>query len=470
MRLRSSCYRGGAAALGLVAGAGVASAVFAFAGASSGVGSTTRQSGATPARLEVSHLPPLLRLTGERAELRYDIYCLRPDEEDVEGEAPCEAGGTVFVRAGSSGPFRAVPLELDPGASEGRYVARVPADIAASPEGFSYYALLEENATGTAVTVPAGGSSAPQRSLRLDRPITVALNSHRFGATRPATARVIQARWGEGPDEVGLEPGPSSQPIGGASFDVSSAGAVTLLDEAHRRLLQWRPGSGRPQRVPLAINGTIADLSVGEDGSVYVLETTSPDRGSPVLRHFAFDGRDMGHVRLRDRTSAQLRLGPEGPVALQYPSAQWMPIGRGGNELGPLAQAAGGKAGRPAAGGREVVVWHQVDEVRVAMVGARGVAQAWRVTSATPLGEVQLVEPYGAGLVVVLRVYEEGRDEFEVLVLDRRGLVRRFSLDSADWAETAPLSRFRLVGSSLYQLGSTAEGLFVDRYDLGVTR
>ena len=42
------------------------------------------------------------------------------------------------------------------------------------------------------------------------------------------------------------------------------------------------------------------------------------------------------------------------------------------------------------------------------------------------------------------------------------------SLDSADWAESAPLSRFRLLGSSLYQLGSTQEGLFVDRFDLEV--
>jgi hypothetical protein len=51
-------------------------------------------------------------------------------------------------------------------------------------------------------------------------------------------------------------------------------------------------------------------------------------------------------------------------------------------------------------------------------------------------------------------------------VLGNRGLVRTFSLDSADWAEAAPLSRFRLVGHFLYQLGSTPAGLFVDRFDL----
>jgi hypothetical protein len=32
-----------------------------------------------------------------------------------------------------------------------------------------------------------------------------------------------------------------------------------------------------------------------------------------------------------------------------------------------------------------------------------------------------------------------------------------------------PLSRFRLVGASLYELGSTGQAAFVDRYDLGVS-
>ena len=66
------------------------------------------------------------------------------------------------------------------------------------------------------------------------------------------------------------------------------------------------------------------------------------------------------------------------------------------------------------------------------------------------------------------RVFTDVRDEFVVLVLDRRGVVQRFALDSASWAETAPLSRFRLRGNSLYQLGSTPAGLFVDRFDLEV--
>jgi len=88
--------------------------------------------------------------------------------------------------------------------------------------------------------------------------------------------------------------------------------------------------------------------------------------------------------------------------------------------------------------------------------------------SSPQLGEVQLAEPLGDRLVVVVRVYDEHSDEFRVLDLDRRGLVREFAVESADWAETAPLSRFRLIGGSLYQLGSNPSGVFVDRYNLEV--
>jgi len=108
--------------------------------------------------------------------------------------------------------------------------------------------------------------------------------------------------------------------------------------------------------------------------------------------------------------------------------------------------------------------------VRAALVDAVGVRRSWRIRSATPLAEVQLAEPLGNRLVLVVRAYTDGADEFLVLVLDQRGALERFAVDSADWAETAPLSRFRLVGSSLYQLGSTPAGLFVDRFDLEVSR
>ena len=90
------------------------------------------------------------------------------------------------------------------------------------------------------------------------------------------------------------------------------------------------------------------------------------------------------------------------------------------------------------------------------------------MTSATPVAEVQLAEPLGKRLLLVVRLYTDRRDEFVALLLGPTGLVHKTSMNSADWAETAPLSRFHLMGSSLYQLGSTATGVFVDRYDFEV--
>ena len=82
----------------------------------------------------------------------------------------------------------------------------------------------------------------------------------------------------------------------------------------------------------------------------------------------------------------------------------------------------------------------------------------------------QLAQTLPSGrLLVVFSVYTETQHEYEAVVVDSSGaLVEQFSLPAAEWAQSMPLSRFRLVGSSLYELGSTEAGVFVDRYDLGV--
>jgi len=100
--------------------------------------------------------------------------------------------------------------------------------------------------------------------------------------------------------------------------------------------------------------------------------------------------------------------------------------------------------------------------------GSVGVSRCGGTTVETSLAGVRLSEPLGSHLVLVTRVSSDDRDQFVVLVLDRSGVRRTYALESAAWAETAPLGRFRLVGSSLFQLGSTSAGAFVDRFDLEV--
>lgn len=453
--------------LGLAGGA-IAGALVAGL---SGIAGPHRSIAASPVGapfIEATHVPVSLTVPGEPIALRYDVYCAGSDESIDEGS--CDATGSVFVRAGDTGAFEETPLVLDPNATEGRYVARVPDDIARSAEGFSYYATVQSVATGATTTEPAGGASAPQRSFPIGRSVDIHLGAHLFGATAAPDRRVAQAPWGDGPGEAGLERGQGLTPLGGSSFDVTTGGTVDVLDEAHRRILRWTDGATTPERVPVAVNGTLADLAVSTDGdSMYVLESTAEPGRSPLVREFSRDGRAKSSARIGERMASQVRMGPTGPVALEQPSGAWMPVMEGGEAVAPEDQRRRGRSGRPVAGGDDIVILRTENEIRTAIVGPRGVRRSWRVTSDTPIGEVQLAQPLGSRLVLVFRVYTETRSEFVALVLDERGVVRQLSLDPADWAETAPLAKFRVAGKWLYRLGSTSRGLFVDRFDLEVS-
>ena len=452
--------------LAAIAGALAGAVLGAGLAALTDTGAAQRNEAAPAPWIEAIHLPPLLTTADEQVELRYDAFCLVGDDVDE----PCDVQATVHVRRGDSGAFREIPVTEDRGSPDGRFVAPVPPALARSPAGFSYYAVLRDARTGATTTLPAGGAEAPQRSRPLDRPVAITLGAHRFGAARRASARVLAAPWGAEAGAVGLEPGRHVTPVGGSSFDVAADGAVHVLDQANRRVLRWRPGASAPDALSVAINGTIADLAIADGGTAYVLETTSAPGEPTVVRAFDARGAALGETPLVERGS-QLRLDRGGDaLVLQQPSGQWMSAFEAGRPASGARQKATGRSGRPFAAAEELVVLRGGDEIRIALVDGHGTRRSWRITSESPLAEVQLAEPVGRSVVLVVRVYSGAEDEFRVLVLDERGLVETFSVPSADWAETAPLSRFRVRGSSLYQLGSTADGLFVDRFDLEVGR
>src|SRR5205823_15045810 len=116
-------------------------------------------------------------------------------------------------------------------------------------------------------------------------------------------------------------------PNGVSSFDVEPDGVIDLLDEAHKRLLRFRGGVA--STLPLQTDGTIADLSVAGDGTIYVLESTGNGAATPALRSFTPTGTPLNSWFTAERTAAALRMGPDGPVALSYPSAEWMPTALG---------------------------------------------------------------------------------------------------------------------------------------------
>jgi len=419
--------------------------------------------------LQVTNLPPLLRTADDRLdELRYDVTCAAPE---TLPDLACDIAGTVFVRSGTTGSFQAIPLAVDPKSEVDRYVASLPADVASRP-AFSYYAVVHDNRTGETVTLPAGGAAAPQTSLLLTRPVTVSLGKHGFGTVDHAAARVASALWGDGPGRAGLEDGPQLEPIGASSFDVDATGTVRVLDEAHHQMLRFGAGHpNAPTALPLEVRGTIADLRANLDGGVDVLESVGAPGDTPVLHRFDASGRTTGSWHTAEKTATALRVGPGGPLVLEYPSGEWMPVGAtqtADSRTASASQLENASPGQRLADGRQIVAQREGSEARIALVDARGVTASWRIRSATPLAEIQLAEPFGSGVVVVLRTYSDTQDEFIALVLGTHGIERRLSIAPDDWAEAAPLARFRVVSSSLYHLGSTPTGMFVDRYDLEV--
>jgi len=445
--------------MGAVAGCAVASLLVAAVGATA---IAQRPDARARAVFDATHLPPLLRLPSEHVQLSYDVHCAREGVDDPE--SGCDVAGTVYLRIGPRDAFRPLRLELTSVDGLRRLTAAVPTDAIAAP-GFEYYAETEAAGTTDRIRVPAGGADAPHQSLLLASPTEVSLGVHAFGLVTPG-ARIVSAPWGDGPASVGLESGRNLSAVGASAFDVTADGTVSLLDEAHRRLLRWQSSAAGPARVPLSIDGRMADMSLDLDGSFYVLESVARPRQYPLVRHFDSTGRDLGAAETAEGGASQIRIGPKGPVVLEHPSHQWMRVADRGALLSSSDQRRNGRIGRPLRSGAEVVVLRRESDVLAALVSARGVERSWRVTSGTPLAEVQLAEPIGPRFVIVVRAYSDTASEFVVLVLDRRGVVRTFSTPTDEWAETTPLGRFRIADDRLYRLGSDAHGAFVTAYDL----
>jgi hypothetical protein len=414
--------------------------------------------------VDAVHTPPVLTGAGEPITLRYAIVCAPRDDGD-----PCDGSGSVFVRRGQSGPFQQLALRRGEDSRDGRYFVDLPREIASWPAGFSYYAILRDGGNGTRITVPAGGAAAPQRSVPLRDATEVTIGAHAFGRDRAPDERVVGAAWGSEVGEAGLVGSRELGFVGPSSFDVAADGSVVVLDQVNARAERWSGGGVKATTVE--VGGGLADFALEPGGAMDVLEPPNRLNPASVLRSFRADGTFLWAQRLSDRTWAKLAIGQAGPVVQQQPSEQWLPVAEHGAPLGREAQGEHGRPGQPFANGHEVVVQRVGSaELRLAELVSNAAVRSWRITSATPLGEVQLAEPRGDRLVVVAKTYTDDRSEYVVLVLGRSGVVDSFAVESLEWAESAPLARFRLAGSSLYRLGSTHAGLFVDRFDLEVSR
>ena len=148
--------------------AGIAAGVIGGVALTSGQAAVPPAPARAPALIDATHVPPALTLPGEPVQLRYGLVCTPRDDG-----LPCDGSGKVYVRPGAAGPFRSYALRRDDDSRGGRYFVDVPPGVAGSPDGFSYYAVLRDGATGASVTVPSGGPDAPQLSVPLREPAAI---------------------------------------------------------------------------------------------------------------------------------------------------------------------------------------------------------------------------------------------------------------------------------------------------------
>jgi len=419
-----------------------------------------------PPQMFITHLPPLLTTGDEKVSLDYQAVC--PGTELVPADT-CEAIGSVYVRAGQSGSFTAtVPLTRTKAVDGTHWVAALPAAIATDPAGFSYYAEMRDPASGAAATLPAGGAAAAQRSLPMASAQVVRLPAHQFGQARAASKRVLYAPWGAEAGHAGISDlSEDAMHVGPSSFDVQADGTVVLLDQFNRRLQRWNSSGAFLNAVSVPIDPGTPDISVDDTGTVYLLDTNATQSAKPRLLRVSATGKLIDSTTIAEMAASRVTATPSGPIVDLPFSEQWALAYAGGSPAATSAQTRNAQTARTGRAGRAAVATRVgADEIRLAETVNQRVLRSWRIQSQTPVAEIQLAEPAGAGAVLVFKNYTETQDEFTVLVLSASGVKSSFNLPSASWAETAPLSRFRLRGNSLYQLGSDKGGAFVDRFDL----
>jgi hypothetical protein len=423
--------------------------------------SEARAAGGSAIQIDVLHRAPVLLTSPGPVELRFEVVCAISDP----AAQSCAPSGELYVAGAGDTRYARFPMVLE---ERGFRVLRATVPERYTRAGsFSYYAVIREAVGGAERTFPPGGEGAPLQVWVVKDPVTVALGEHGFGTTRAPDEVAVRLGWGAALDEVGLDAGPGRATVGPASFDIAPDGSVVILDQVNGRLVTYERGGAEARgTVPMDVAGWTADLAIGADGTLYVLDNGGVSDAGPIVHALGAGGVPLGSTALLERNGDMIRMGPEGPVVHVMPSDTWVPVAVGRSLLSPAMQAAGAQPGLPIGAGEQVVVSASFDEARLAIVRGSEVVRVWRVTSRTDLGEVQLAEPLGKGLLVVLRVWTEKEAEFLVLHLGSEGLLSSFAVEAAEWAEMSALSRFRLAPGGLYQMRADPEGIEVVRYDV----
>ena len=402
--------------------------------------------------------PPTFVPRGRPVKLTYEIVCpLRGDQPPTPAmlKTFCRPRGTLHVRRDGESDFSEIALA---GTSH-RASAIVPAEYTTGA-GFDYYVEIQDE-RGVAVTVPEGGADAPARARIVSRWRVVKLARHTFGHTRAPDAIVVRGNWGRGRGKFGADVGKEQAAIGPSAFDIAPDGSIVVLDQLNKRLVV--SSRGRRRSVPIRFDGGEGDLAIGPDETVYVLDPAE----NHAVRAYRLSGRLAYRATAPGEEVDFVRAGPRGPIVYGFPGEMWFPVAEDGRPLAHAEQVARARPGQTFADGSEVVALASPSYhgARYQLLGER--PGAWMLRSMTMLGEIQLAQPYRAGLAVVTRFWTETKSEFVFLELTPRGLGQSFAIKPVEDLDSNASGTFRLHGNTLYQLRSSRTQLEIAAYRLG---
>ncbi len=329
-----------------------------------------------------------------------------------------------------------------------------------------------EHLTGTAVAVPAGGATAPHARVRLADAVDVAARAARvrtrFGPGARASPPHVGATGRRRGPRTGSEPGADRGDRRSTSTERAPSTSST------RRIggcFAGRRATVYAGRVPVSVDGTLADMSVGGRR----VDLRPRDRGArldatprqPVRR----DGRELDVVETAERTRRRSGSARTAPSCSSSRRNQWMPA-RARRRAGLVQRSSAHTDGRraPSAEGAKSSSCGAATRFgwRSSKPSGSAASLADHERHAVRRSAARRADGSSASYVVVRAYYGRGRRVRRPGPRSERA--RRTASPSTP--RTGPRLRRSVAsassGRSLYQLGSTPSGAFVDRFDLEV--
>src|SRR6266540_5410499 len=427
-----------------VARAAVAMAAIAVTGpAVPAAGAPHAAASGAGASIQIFARSPVLVRSGERIRIPVDVVCL-------SGGRACRAEVTMSVRD-PDGSWRSRSAGTT---DEVRFDLSGPASRAA-PGGRMVFRISARDARGHRATLPPAGTLQLYVAGRMS---TVELPPADGERLRPGTT-VLYMPWGSGPGSAGLSVGDESATVGPSSFDVDRAGRVHVADLLHGRIAVFR-GGNLLREVPAPLPAR-TDIAVSAHGVTYA---ASQEPGQTVVaRRLAPDGTTLDERPAGTGVLSAVRATGARGFVRTLPLDAWVPVGGGAPSTG-----------RPVPGGGVLLQSVVGNAVRLGIATGDRVSAAIEVRSSETLGELALAEPNGrGGYVVVVHVVGStaAADRYEVVRVHRDLTVSAFAVPNESYAETIPLSRFRLGrDGNLYRMATSPDGVRIVRYRIGGSR